>query len=79
MLLTKPVVPDLAVVRQQGAGDRYVYVLEDDGTVSFRRVELGVRMGSEYEVLSGVKDGEKVVVEGQLRIRDGIQVEVKQK
>lgn len=73
------VVPDLAVVRQQGAGDRYVYVLEEDGTVSFRRVELGVRMGNEYEVLSGVKDGEKVVVEGQLRIKDGVRVEVKQK
>lgn len=72
------VVPDLAVVRQQGAGDRYVYVLEQDGTVSFRRVELGVRLGHEYEVLSGVKDGEKVVTEGQLRIKDGVRVEVKQ-
>lgn len=72
------VVPDLAVVRQQGAGDRYVYVLEEDGTVSFRRVELGVRMGNEYEILSGVKDGEKVVTEGQLRIKDGVRVEVKQ-
>ena len=39
----------------------------------------GVRLGSEYEVLEGVKDGEKVVVEGQLRIKDGAQVEVKQK
>ena len=73
------VVPDLAVVRQQGAGDRYIYVLEPDGTVSFRHVTLGVRLGSEYEVLEGVKDGEKVVVEGQLRIKDGAQVEVKQK
>ena len=71
------VVPDLAVVRQQGAGDRYVYVLEDDGTVSFRHVTLGVRMGDEYEILEGVKDGEKVVVEGQLRIKDGVKVEVK--
>ncbi|MBP5397161.1 MAG: efflux RND transporter periplasmic adaptor subunit [Bacteroidales bacterium] len=72
------VIPDLAVVRQQGAGDRYAYVLEEDGTVSFRHLTLGVRIGDEYEVLEGVKDGEKVVVEGQLRIKDGVAVEVKQ-
>lgn len=72
------VIPDLAVVRQQGAGDRYAYVLEEDGTVSFRHLTLGVRVGDEYEVLEGVKDGEKVVVEGQLRIKDGVAVEVKQ-
>ena len=72
------VIPDLAVVRQQGAGDRYAYVLEKDGTVSFRHLTLGVRLGDEYEVLEGVRDGEKVVVEGQLRIKDGVAVEVKQ-
>lgn len=71
------VIPDQAVVKQQGAGDRYVYVLNENGTVTFQKVVLGVRMGSEYEVLEGLKDGDNVVVEGQLRIRDGVKVEVK--
>ncbi|MCQ2184158.1 MAG: efflux RND transporter periplasmic adaptor subunit [Bacteroidales bacterium] len=70
------VVPDVAVSRLQGSGDRFVYVLGEDGTVSYRKVELGVRMGAEYEILSGVKDSEEVVVEGLLRIRDGVKVKV---
>lgn len=70
------IIPDKAVVRQQGAGDKFVYVLNEDGTVSFRKVVLGVRMDNEYEVLEGVNDGDKVVIDGHLRIRDGIEVEV---
>ena len=54
------VIPDVAVVKQQGSGERFVYVLNEDGTVSYRKVELGRRMGTEYEVLSGVADGAKV-------------------
>ncbi|MBQ1938471.1 MAG: efflux RND transporter periplasmic adaptor subunit, partial [Bacteroidales bacterium] len=71
------VIPDKAVVKQQGAGDRYVYVLNDDQTVTFQKVTLGVREGSEYEVLSGLKEGDKVVVEGQIRLQDGVKVELK--
>lgn len=71
------VIPDKAVVKQQGAGDRYVYVLNDDQTVTFQKVVLGVREGSEYEVLSGLKEGDKVVVEGQIRLQDGVKVELK--
>jgi RND family efflux transporter MFP subunit len=71
------VIPDKAVVKQQGAGDRYVYVLNDDQTVTFQKVVLGVREGSEYEVLSGLKEDDKVVVEGQIRLQDGVKVELK--
>lgn len=70
------IIPDKAIVRQQGAGDKFVYILNEDNTVSFRKVSLGVRMDNEYEVLDGVLEGDRVVVEGQLRIRDGVEVEV---
>ena len=73
------VVPDLAVVKQQGAGDRYVYVLQPDGTVSYNKVELGQRLGDAYELLSGVDNGAKVVVAGQARLTNGTAVEVEQK
>jgi len=69
------VAPDLAVIKQQGSGDKYVFVLNEDGSVSYRKVVLGVRMNNEYEVLEGLKDGDKVVVEGQIRIKDGVKVE----
>ena len=70
------VIPDVAVVKQQGSGERFVYVLNEDGTVSYTKVELGRRMRAEFEVLSGLKDSAIVVTGGQIRLKDGIQVSV---
>lgn len=70
------VIPDVAVVKQQGSGERFVYILNEDGTVSYQKVELGRRMGTEYEVLSGLSDGAKIVTGGQIRLKDGIKVSV---
>lgn len=70
------VVPDQAVVRMLGSGDKFVYVLNEDGTVSYKKVEIGVRMEKEYEILSGIEAGQKVVVDGQIRLKDGIKVDV---
>jgi len=69
------VVPDLAIVKQAGSGDRYVFVYKD-GKVSYNKVELGRRMGTEYELKSGVPDNSQVVVAGQSRLVNGMEVEV---
>jgi len=69
------VVPDLAIVKQAGSGDRYVYVYKD-GKVSYNKVELGRRMGTEYELISGVPNNSQVVVAGQTRLVNGAEVEV---
>lgn len=68
------VIPDVAVVKQQGSGERFVYILNEDSTVTYQKVLLGRRMGAEYEVLEGVADGAKVVTGGQIRLKDGIEV-----
>ncbi len=68
------VVPDRAVIKQSGSGDRYIYVY-NDGKVSYNKVQLGRRMDDKYEVISGVKDGDKVVVSGQNRLTNGAEVE----
>lgn len=70
------VVPDQAVVKQAGSGDRYIYVYKNDGTVNYQKVELGRRMANRYEVVSGVNDGDQVVITGQNRLANGTQVEV---
>ena len=70
------VIPDVAVVKQQGSGERFVYILNEDGTVNYQKVVLGRRMGAEYEVLEGIADGAKVVTGGQIRLKDGIKVTV---
>ena len=69
------VVPDMAVVKLSGSGDRFVYVVED-GKVVFKKVELGRRFDTEYEIVSGLSSGDKVVVEGHSRLVNGAAVDV---
>lgn len=69
------VVPDVAVVKQQGSGDRYVYVYKD-GKVSYNKVELGRRMGTSYELFSGVEDGDYVATTSLTKLNNGMEVEV---
>ncbi len=68
-------VPDEALVKQIGAGDRYVYVYKD-GKVSYNKVQLGKHIGTKYEILSGVNSGDEVVIAGQSRFANGKEVEV---
>lgn len=69
------VVPDQAVVKQIGSGDRYVYVYKN-GKVSYNKVELGRHLHGNYEILSGVNDGDQVVTAGQTRLANGVEVEI---
>ena len=69
------VVPDQAVVKQTGSGDRYVYVY-NNGAIEFKKVELGRRMGTEYELLGCVESGVSVVTEGHSRVVNGGKAEV---
>lgn len=69
------VVPDRAVVKQTGSGNKYVYVLKN-GHVSYNQVQLGQRLDNSYELLSGIADGDTVVITGQSRLADGVEVEV---
>lgn len=74
---THVVVPDEALVKQIGAGDRYVYVYHaDKQTVSYNKVELGKHLSDKYEILSGVNDGDQVVIAGQARLANGRKVKV---
>ena len=72
---TRVVVPDVAIVKQPGSGERFVYVYEN-GKVTYVKVELGQRLGDAYELISGVADGATVVVAGQGRLSDGVEVRV---
>ncbi len=71
------VVPDVAVVKQQGSGEHFIYVLNADNTVTYTKVELGRRLGNRYEIVSGINEGDKIVTEGQARLKNGVEVQVK--
>jgi RND family efflux transporter MFP subunit len=70
------VIPDQCIIKQQGSGDRYVYVYHD-GKVSYQKVTLGRRMGERYELISGVESGSFVVTTGQTKLNNGMSVKVK--
>ena len=71
------VVPDQAIVKQEGTGQRFIYVLNEDSTVSYVPVTLGRHMGTEYEVTAGLRPGQTIVSKGQANLKDGIKVEVR--
>lgn len=69
------VVKDRAIVKQAGSGGKFVYVY-NDGKVKFKQVEVGRRIENEFEILSGLTEGEQVVVAGQAKLADGKDVEL---
>ncbi|MDR3350398.1 MAG: efflux RND transporter periplasmic adaptor subunit [Prevotellaceae bacterium] len=73
---SRVVAPDKAIIKQPGTDDRYVYVVKNDQTVSYTKVELGQRLGDRYEVLSGLNGGDRVVVAGISKLINGTEVTV---
>jgi multidrug efflux system membrane fusion protein len=71
------VVPTSAV--QTGQQGEYLFVVKRDGTVEMRPVAVALAGGGESVIARGVKPGETVVTDGQLRLVPGAKVEVKEK
>ena len=70
------VVPSLAV--QTGPEGQYVYVVTRDRTVEMRTVSVVRTAGVETVIKEGVKPGETVVTDGQLRLVPGSRINVKE-
>lgn len=67
------VVPESAL---SPSGDaQYVYRVED-GVVKRVMVEIGQRMGAHVEIVSGLNEGDEVIVSGLQKVRDGVEVEI---
>ena len=69
------VVPTVAV--QAGPEGQYVYVVKADNTVEMRPVEVARTAGQETVLRQGVKRGETVVTDGQLRLVPGSRITIK--
>jgi RND family efflux transporter MFP subunit len=65
-------VPQRAVTELQGS--HQVAVVGPDNTVSIRPITVSDRVGNLWIATAGVKAGERVIVEGQLKVRDGVVV-----
>ena len=65
-------IPKDAVVEQDE--NSYLYIVNDDNTVSKRVVKLGKSVDGIIQVVDNVMPGERVVVDGMLAISDGVKV-----
>jgi multidrug efflux system membrane fusion protein len=74
MLADAVVVPSAAV--QIGQNGPYVFVVKPDSTVELRLVRAGRSLADKTVIDSGIKVGERVVVDGQLRLSNGARVAV---
>src|SRR5882672_11434422 len=68
-------VPQRAVLELQGSYQ--VAVVDGENKVSVRTVQVGDRVGTQWIVAEGLKQGERVVVEGVQKVRPGMQVNPK--
>ena len=67
------VIPTQAVMR--GPDGEYVYIVKPDSTVAMQTVKSGVEVGdSQVQITEGLKGGERVVSEGQFRLKPGAKV-----
>jgi multidrug efflux system membrane fusion protein len=73
-LHNQTVVPVAAI--QRGADGSFVFVVTPEKTVNQRNVTTGVQDGNNIQVLTGLKAGDTVVVDGADRLRDGADVEI---
>jgi len=62
---------------QRGVPGTFVYLINADSTVSVRPVKLGVTDGDRVEVLSGLAPGDRIVIDGADKLRDGAKIVVR--
>jgi len=62
---------------QRGVPGTFVYLVNSDSTVSVRKVVLGVTDGDRVEVVSGLAPGDRIVVDGADKLRDGAKINVR--
>lgn len=67
-------IPQRAV--QLGASSATVLVVEQNGTVGVRPIEVGQQQGAQWTILEGLKEGDRVIVEGLQKVQPGMRVRV---
>jgi multidrug efflux system membrane fusion protein len=82
VVLTLTTVPDAILVPtqsvEQGQAGQYIYVIRHDSTAEMRPVTIGAEIKGETMILKGIKAGERVVTDGQMRLLPGGKVVIKE-
>lgn len=73
-VLGTPVMLPAAAIMQADSGKQVAWVVAPEGTVHARPVELGMAVGNQIEVTSGLEPGDRVAVAGVRFLREGMRV-----
>lgn len=65
-------IPEIALT--QVGSQAFVYRVGEDGTVQQADVEIGARRRGEVEIVSGLQPGDRIVVDGTVKLRPGASV-----
>lgn len=69
-------VPALAVLKQAGSNERYVFVIDEQNQAIRKTVTLGNKYDDKLEIIAGLEKDQNLVVTGQHNLIDGTVVEV---
>lgn len=64
--------PERVVV--QVSGNAFVYAVDSENVARKQAVQLGTRQAGDVEIISGVEEGDRIVTQGIIKLRDGAQV-----
>lgn len=62
---------------QRGVPGTFAYLVNSDNTVAVRPIKLGVTDGNKVEVLSGLAPGDRIVIDGADKLRDGARINIR--
>ncbi|MGA9625400.1 MAG: MdtA/MuxA family multidrug efflux RND transporter periplasmic adaptor subunit, partial [Bryobacteraceae bacterium] len=74
-LTNQQVVPNVAI--QNGQQGTFVYVVDEDSRVHLKTVQVGITNAASTDILSGLSDGDQVVIDGTDRLIEGAVVRVR--
>jgi len=72
------VIPASALLNADDGGQKVIVVTTSDSKAHERRVSVGIRQGARVQIVSGLQDGEQVVVSGGLGLEDKAKVSIQQ-
>jgi membrane fusion protein (multidrug efflux system) len=67
------IIPNKAIVEQMG--ENFVYVARGDSAKQ-QKVQLGPRLRDDIVIMTGLKEGDKVITDGVQKLRDGGKIQV---
>jgi membrane fusion protein (multidrug efflux system) len=72
-MLTTLILPEASLVPIE---DKHFVFVVNDAEVTRKQVKIGLRKPGKVQIVSGLNEGELVVIEGALKLRDGSKVKI---